>query len=157
MNHMGMDKTKLLECESIYWPGINSNTEKYIKVALHILNSANAKENIMHHEMPRKPSEVVGADIFTLHNRNYLCIVDYHRKFPIIKKTEDLSTDSLILACNIFLFGIWLTKKNIVRRGSNFISEKFEKFCKKLNIDHAASSSYHQRNNQVEVCIKGVK
>ena len=45
------------------------------------------------------PWKVVGADMFTLHNKNYLCIVDYHSKFPLINKTEDLSADSLILAC----------------------------------------------------------
>ena len=69
----------------------------------------------MHHKIPRKPWEVVGADIFTLHNKIYLFIVDYHSKFPIIKKKEDLSPDSLIPACNFFFFGIWLTKKNNVR------------------------------------------
>ena len=31
INHMVIEKTKLLVCESIYWPGINSNIEKYIK------------------------------------------------------------------------------------------------------------------------------
>ena len=42
--------------------------------------------------------------------------------------------------------------------GGNFISEKFEKFCKKLNIEHAASLSYHhQSNGQMETCIKLVK
>ena len=42
--------------------------------------------------------------------------------------------------------------------GSNFISEKFKHFCKSLNIEQAALSSYHhQSNRQVEVCIKFVK
>ena len=39
--------------------------------------------------------------MFTLHNKNYLCIVDYHSKFPVIQEMEDLSADSLILTCNI--------------------------------------------------------
>ena len=63
----------------------------------------------MHHEIPGKPWEVVGADMFTLHNKNYLSIVDCHRKFPNTKnkqKMEDLSADSQILACKIILFGI---------------------------------------------------
>ena len=55
----------------------------------------------MHHKTPRKPWDVVGTDTFILHNKNYLCIVDYHSKIPIIKNTEDLSADSLILACKI--------------------------------------------------------
>ena len=41
--------------------------------------------------------DIIGADMFTLDNKQYLCIVDYHRKFPIIKKTEDLSAGSLYI------------------------------------------------------------
>ena len=40
------------------------------------------------------PWELVGADMFMLHNKNYLCIVDFHSKFPVNKETEDLSADS---------------------------------------------------------------
>ena len=36
--------------------------------------------------------------------------------------------------------------------------QKFENLCRKLNIEHAVSSSYHhQSNGQVEACIKLVK
>ena len=49
-----------------------------------------SKEKIMHHEIQGQLRMSVDADIFTLHNKNYLCIVDYHSKFPVIKKTEDL-------------------------------------------------------------------
>ena len=33
INHMGMEKPKpkILACESLYWPGINSDIEKFIK------------------------------------------------------------------------------------------------------------------------------
>ena len=30
-NHMGIEKTKLFACESVYWPSINVDIEKYIK------------------------------------------------------------------------------------------------------------------------------
>ena len=31
INHMGIEKTKLLACESIYWPNINDEVENFIK------------------------------------------------------------------------------------------------------------------------------
>ena len=87
----------------------------------------------------------------TLHNKTCLCIVNYHSRFPIIKKTEDLSADSLILACNFFAeYG--LPRKIMTNVGGTFISEKLEKICRNLNIECAASSSYHHHSNgQVEV------
>ena len=30
-NHMGIEKTKLLACESVYWPSINADIDNFIK------------------------------------------------------------------------------------------------------------------------------
>ena len=102
--------------------------------------------------------EVTGTDIFTLNNKHYLCTVNYHSKFPAIKKTEDLSPDSLILTCKI-IFAEYRLPKNIMSgSGGNFVSDKFRTFCKSINIEQAFSSSYHhQSNGQVEAYIKFVK
>ena len=32
INHMGIEKTKLLVCESIYWAYINNDIENYINI-----------------------------------------------------------------------------------------------------------------------------
>ena len=42
----------------------------------------------MHHDIPGKPWEVIGVDIFSLNNKNYLSSVDYHSKFPIVKRQK---------------------------------------------------------------------
>ena len=150
---------KLLACESIYWSGINSNIKKRknCPACLEFWQTW-SKEQIIHHEIPGKSLEVVGADMFTLHNKNYLCILNYHSTFPVIKKTEDLLADSLILACKIIFSEYGPPRKIMSDAGSTFMSEKFEKFCKKLNIKCAASSSYQdQSNGQVEVCVKVIK
>ena len=49
--------------------------------------------------------------------------------------------------------------KNILSDvGRNFISDKFRQFCRQLNIEKTATSSYHhQGNGQVEACINFVK
>ena len=51
--------------------------------------------------------------MFTLHFKNYICIVDYHSKFSVNKKTKDLSAYSIKLACNFFR--LWITKENNIR------------------------------------------
>ena len=37
-NHMGIEKTRLLACKSIYWIGINADIETHIKTVQHIFN-----------------------------------------------------------------------------------------------------------------------
>ena len=47
-NPMGIEKTKLLSCESVYWFNINVDIEKYIKTVLHVLVSADTAEGKDH-------------------------------------------------------------------------------------------------------------
>ena len=56
------------------------------------------KERIIHHEVPLRPWEAVGADVFHFNNINYLSVVDYNSKFPIIRKLQGLSVEHLINA-----------------------------------------------------------
>ena len=62
---------------------------------------------MIHHDMPVRPWDVFG--------------IDYHSKFLIIKKTEDLLADSLILTCKITLAENGLPKKIMSDSGGNFI------------------------------------
>ena len=48
--------------------------------------------------IPLRKWEVQGADVFQVNNKNYLCIVDYHGKFLVVKKMDNLSAGSLISA-----------------------------------------------------------
>ena len=91
--------------------------------------------------------------LFFVYNKNYLWIIDYHSKFPVIKMIKGLSEDNWILSCKVFVFlqKYGLSKTIIWDAGGNFISEKFKEFYKILNIEQAAASSYHhQSKGQVE-------
>ena len=50
----------------------------------------------MLHEIPGGLWEAVGTDIFTIDNKHYLCTVDYHGKFPVIRQVEGFMADNLI-------------------------------------------------------------
>ena len=54
------------------------------------------KEKIIHHNIPLRPWEVLGTDVFHFNNKNYLYIVDHYSKFPMVKRLEGLSAENLI-------------------------------------------------------------
>ena len=140
---MGIKKTKLSACKPIYWTGINMDIKKHIKSFICLdFQQTQSKEKLNHHEISGKVWKVSGADLFALHNKNYLCIVDHHSIFPVIKMIKDLSADSLILAFRIIFLEYGLPKKIMSDAGANFISDKFKKFCTYLSIKQAVSSSY---------------
>ena len=103
LNYMGIAKTKLLTCKSGYWVNINTDIKKCIKSYNTCLEfqQMQPKEKTIHHDIPLRPWEVLGADVFLFNNKNYLCIVDYHSKFPVIKRMEGLSMESLITTIKI--------------------------------------------------------
>ena len=82
-------------------------------------------------------------DMFQLNNKNYLCVIDYHSKFPIVKKMERLSADNKISAFKVVFSEYGILKRIMSDAGSNFISEQFKKFRNSLNIEQAVSASYH--------------
>ena len=53
-NHIGIEKTKLLAHEGVYWPSINADIEKYIKQCPMCLKfqQMQPKEQILHHNIP---------------------------------------------------------------------------------------------------------
>ena len=87
-----------------------------------------------------------------------MCIVDYNRKFPVIKRLEGLSAESLINTVKIIFAKYGIPQKIMSDTGTNFISDRFWQFSKTINIEQAVSSAYHhQSNRQVKACIKLIK
>ena len=90
VNHMGIEQTRLLAHESMYWINIDTYVENVLKIALYVLifRPQNTKKRCCH--MRYK------ADHFIINNKHYLCIVDYQRKFQVIKYVRRLIADNLI-------------------------------------------------------------
>ena len=86
---------------------------------------------------------MLGADVFHFNNKNYLCIVEYHSKFPVIKRMEGLSTESLITTTMVIFAEYGIPHKLMSDTDTYFISDRFRTFCSKLNIEQAVLSVYH--------------
>ena len=113
VNHMGTEKTNLLVHESVYFVNINNDIENYIKnCTMHLtFQQVRPKEKIIHHDIPVRPWDVVGTDMFHINNKNYLCIIDYHSKFLAVKKARGLSANCLIATFKIVFSDYRLLKK----------------------------------------------
>ena len=68
-----------------------------------------------------KPWKVISADLFPINNSNFFHAVEYHRKFPIVKRAEKISADSLITCGNVLLAEYGLRKKIISDEGTNSV------------------------------------
>ena len=69
----------------------------------------------MSHKIPGRLWESLGAAIIAIYNKHYLCIVDYHRKFPIVKQVEGFSKDDLIKKCKTIFLRVHAAQQNSFR------------------------------------------
>ena len=91
---MGIEKTKLLAHKSVYWSSINADIKRYIKqcaTCIGFQQTCSQRKRSFTTTYPSGHRTVVRADIFHFNNKNYLCVVDYNSKFPVIKRLEGLS------------------------------------------------------------------
>ena len=84
------------------------------------------KEKIIHCDIPLRLWDIVGAGMFNINDKNYLCMIDYHSKFPIIKKTKSLSADNLILACKIIFSEYRIPKRIMSDAGRNLFQKNLK-------------------------------
>ena len=89
------------------------------------------KERIIHHKITYKPWEVNGAEKFPLYNMPCLCFVDNHCNFPVIKKTESMLSDSLILTCKVIFFRVWVVRENNIRHRWKFSFREIKRILQK--------------------------
>ena len=115
------------------------------RLASHKGSTAHQHKTI-HHDIPIKPWYVIGTDVFQLNNKNYICLVDYHSKFPVIKRMNGLSADSLTAAVRVIFAEYGIPHTIMSDAGSNFISEKFKTFCNSLHIEQALSKQWTSRS-----------
>lgn len=86
--HLGIEKTRKLARDSIFWPGIIAQIIDFIAKCSVCLESrrSNTKEPMAESETPELPWMTVGTDIFYWNNNNYLIIVDYYSRYFEIAK-----------------------------------------------------------------------
>ena len=96
--HLGTIKCQLHAKETVYWPGIIKDIEDMVHNCEMCLkfsanNHKSKPENSLGHEVPVIPWTKLATDIFTFNNENYLLVVDYTSKFPIICKFPSTTTN----------------------------------------------------------------
>ena len=95
------------------------------------------------YEMLYNPLEVVGADIVTVKNNTFLCIVDYYGQILVVKKDDSLSADNLINSVKIVFAEFGLPEKIVSDAVTNFISDNVRQLCRQLNIEQTITTSYN--------------
>ena len=147
--HQGIERTRRLARETVYWPKINNNIERVIKncCACQENQTKQQREPLQPHDIPTSPWTKLGTDLFTFNKEEYLLVTDYHSKYPIVRKLHNTSSMSVanILSGIFSLFGPPTTL--VSDNGPQFVGKSFREMCEKWSIDHITSSPRYPRSN----------
>nr|XP_022912180.1 uncharacterized protein K02A2.6-like [Onthophagus taurus] len=158
-DHCFIVKMKSKSKSSVYWPGLNSDIEHYVRKC-HICGRyrpANIKEPLINHKIPNKPFVKLAADICSYGAKDYLVIIDYFSKWleilPIHSKTATELIDKFKVVFATHVIPLELIADNIP-----FGSYKFRKFLEEWGFKVKTSSPRYPRSNgQAESAVKIAK
>ena len=98
-SHKGMEKTKRLAHECIFWPGMSSQIDDLVSkctICMQQRNNNPREPFLLPHKIPDRPRERVGADLFGWNAKDHLIIVDYFSRYPEVAELTSTKAKAVI-------------------------------------------------------------
>ena len=119
---------------------------------------AQPKLPAMQPDLPTRPWEKLGSDIFQFNGANYLIIVDYYSRFPVIRALSNISASTISSHFTSVFAEYGLPSHLTADFGSQYVSELFKRKCDESGVTLTFSSPYHHQTNGVaEKCVGTTK
>ena len=110
------------------------------------------------HQLPNGPWKKVASDIFQLHDKHFIMLVDHYSNFIEVEPLDSVNSSSVIrfMKRNIARYGIF--EELISDNGPHYSSSQFEEFMRNYRIHHTTSSPlYPQSNGLAEKTVQTTK
>ena len=131
--HPGISKMRLRAKNAIYWPGINKEIEAKVKTcrACQVVSRSQQKEPAIPIEVPSRPWQKLGMDLFLDNGQWYLIIADYYSKFPVFKSLKHLTSKDVITALSSIFSEYGIPEEIISDQGRQFTAKEYQDFAAK--------------------------
>lgn len=158
--HLGTEGCIRRARECVYWQGMNEHIKTFITKCdtCRSLDTRQQKETLHPHEIPSRPWEKVGTDLFSFDNKDYLVTVDYFSNFWEVDYLPDTKACTVIRKLKSHFARQGIPDQVFSDNGPQFSSEEFQKFSQKWEFRHSTSSpGFPQSNGKAESAVKTAK
>ena len=158
--HQGAEKCKLMAKGSVFWASINADIDEMVKgcAPCQRHQSANVKEPLHPHNVPQRPWHTVGSDLFFWNNSAYLLVCDYYSKFPLVRKLNNIQSNTTIAHLKSIFEEQGIPSKVVTGNDTQFTSAAFQDFSRQYGFTHTTTSPYYpQANGFIERNVQTVK
>ena len=148
----------MLTKASVWWPGISSAVQEMIQQCqVCARDTEPTREHLIPSPLPDYPWQVVGSDLFELHGKKYLLVVDYFSRYPEVVSLSSTTSNAVISALRPMFARHGIPEVLQSSNGPQYASEEFEKFAKTCGFSHNTSSPHFpQSNGLAERMVKTV-
>ncbi|MGH0170178.1 UNVERIFIED_CONTAM: hypothetical protein FKN15_058554 [Acipenser sinensis] len=160
LGHLGIEKCKLRAREVMFWTGMSGDIEDTVSrcdICLQHRNSQQ-KETLVPHEIPERPWQILGTDLFSWHGSDYLLIVDYYSRYFETAQLPDTKSQTIIAHTKSILGRHGIPEEIKSDNGPQFTSAEYKKFTKEWEFKHITVSPRNpQANGLAEKTVQTVK
>ena len=155
--HQGINSCLQRAREYIFWNGYTNDIKETVeKCGLCQENASSTGIQYRYvSDIPPHPWHTLGSDLFYFKRQDFLVLVDYFSKFPVVRKLPNSTTEAVKKELHaIFLeFGIPFVLRS--DNGPCYASEDFKAFLQECRVVHYTSSPhYPQSNGLAEATVK---
>jgi len=163
--HPGISKMKALARMYVWWPGINSEIEKSVRLCRECqeVQSSPPPAPLNPWKWPTRPWARLHLDFAgPFEGKTILITIDAHSKWIEASCTPSTSSNAVIEELRTLFAKFGLPETIVTDNGPGFTSQEFEAFLKSNGIKHRTSAPYHPASNglaerAVQIVKKGLK
>ena len=120
--------------------------------------ASNPQQPLQTHKIPDRPWSRLAADLFTLHSKDYIVLVDYYSDFVEVSPLKQTTSSAIIKFMRVQFSRYGIPDILVSDNGPQFASREFAEFAKQWEFQHVTSSPYHPKSNgKAESAVKAVK
>ncbi|XP_048745965.2 uncharacterized protein K02A2.6-like [Ostrea edulis] len=159
-SHIGIQGCYRRTKESLYWPNMMKDIESFIKECpvCATIQGEQGKETLISHEIPDRPWQKIGTDLFQFDDKQYLITVDYYSDFFEIDRLHDKKSKEVITKLKAQMARHGIPEILISDNGPPYNSKEFAYFSENYEFKHTTSSPlYPKSNGKVENAVRIAK
>jgi len=136
--HAGQERSMRRARMTMFWPNISkhiiSHVAKCTVCATH--QRSKQKEHMKPHDVPQYPWQVVGTDVFTFDNQDYMYLVvcDYLSNYFEMQKLSNTNSQTIIKVIKTWFSTHGIPEKIASDGASYYTSRQFQEFANEWDI-----------------------
>ena len=159
-SHQGIEKSKRLARDILFWPGMSAQITEVVErcqiCAEH--SSRNKREPLQSHEVPNRPWEKVGTDLFELNGKQYFLLVDYYSSYFEVDQIHSATSKTIVRLCKTHFARHGIPDEVVSDNGPCYTGQDFRQFTEEWQFKHTkVSPTYPQSNGKAEKTVGIVK